>query len=72
MSTDIVTFKSKPTHLDHKVVSTGALHLFLEITLILMALTVMMWIGTYFVLNWRQKRQWDRAETRQKEAATIV
>ncbi|KAI1623065.1 hypothetical protein EDD37DRAFT_455481 [Exophiala viscosa] len=69
MSTDIVTFQNQPEPLNHKVVSLGALHLFLEISFILMALTVLMWVVTNFALNWWQKRQWDKAEVKGKASA---
>jgi hypothetical protein len=66
MSTDIVRFQSDSPQQLHKVYSSGALYLFLEISLALMAVTVVVWIATNFGINWWQKRQWDKAEAKRK------
>jgi len=69
MSTDVVTFQTEPAQRNERVISQSALYLFLEITLTLMVGTVLIWGGTNILLNWRQKRNWDKAEARRKAAA---
>lgn len=63
MSTDIITWQTSQDGEQRRVVSVGALEIFLVATLPLMFLTFCAWYVVYRWLDWRQKSRWRRSST---------